>query len=253
MAVPEPKLLVSLHDVSPRHAASVRSIVGWLGRLGLPPAQLLVVPDFHGKWPLASHAGFCQEISDWARLGHELVLHGYFHLESPTSGMASGNLRSRFQRRFLTAGEGEFLSLDAKEAGVRLDRGLDMWAEACLSPRPTGFIPPAWLHRPDLDDALWERGFEWTENHQGFRFRDGMRLPSPVITWASRDPLRRIGSRIYCPSAVRLHKNADLLRIAIHPHDFDHPSLVRSIERTLRRARHGRRAVGSIHSAKKDS
>jgi uncharacterized protein len=250
MNVPESKLLVSLHDVSPRHAASVRSIVAWLGRFGIPPVQLLVVPDFHGKWPLASHAGFCQEVSAWGGLGHELVLHGYFHLESPRSANGPETLRSRFQRRFLTAGEGEFLSLDAKEAGLRIDRGLDMWAEACLSPRPRGFIPPAWLHRPDLDAALWERGFDWTEDHQGFRFRDGRRLASPVVTWASRDPLRRIGSRIYCPSAVRLHAKADLLRLAIHPHDFDHPSLIRSIEHALRLALRDRRPVGSLESLK---
>lgn len=250
MNATDAKLLVSLHDVSPRHADSVRAILRWLERTGLPPAQLLVVPDFHGRWPLASHADFCQEINAWGALGHELVLHGYFHIEDPRAGAPAGNLKARFQRRFLTAGEGEFLSLDAAEAGARLDRGLDMWSEACLSPRPAGFIPPAWLHRPDLDEALWARGFAWTENHQGFRFRDGSSLPSPVITWASRDPVRRIGSRIYCPSAVRLHRNARLLRIAIHPHDFDHPSLVRSIGRTLRLARIGRTAIGSVFPVK---
>jgi hypothetical protein len=248
MPEPDPKLLVSLHDVSPRHAASVHAILRWLESFGLPPVQLLVVPDFHGKWPLASHAGFCQEINGWASRGHELVLHGYFHLESSRSVTSPETFRSRFQRRFLTAGEGEFLSLDAKEAGIRLDRGLGMWSEACLRPRPKGFIPPAWLHRPDLDAALWERGFEWTENHQGFRFRDGKRLSSPVITWASRDPVRRIGSRIYCPNAVRLHRDSGILRIALHPHDFDHPSLIRSIETTLRLAMRGRKAVGSIES-----
>jgi uncharacterized protein len=248
MPVPENRLLVSLHDVSPRHEAAVRTILGWLAERGLPPAQLLVVPDFHGKWPLSSHDDFCREIGTWRDRGHELVLHGYFHLESPRAVAVAEGLGARFKRRFLTAGEGEFLSLPPDAAGSLLDRGLEMWERSGLGSRPRGFIPPAWLHRPDLDPVLWDRGFAWTENHQGFRFRDGARLASPVITWASRDPMRRIGSRIYCPSAAQLHAKAGFLRLAIHPHDFDHPSLIRSIDRTLRLAMRDRTVVRSVES-----
>lgn len=246
MHATEPRLLLSLHDVSPRHAPAVKTILEWLSAREMPRAQLLVVPDFHGNWPLSEHPEFCQDIANWRDQGHELVLHGYYHLESKSTPQPAQGLVARFQRRFLTAGEGEFLALSAAAAAELLDDGLAMWEKAGLGDRPEGFIPPAWLHRPDLDPVLWSRGFKWTENHRGIRFSDGKRLDAPVITWASRDPVRRIGSRIYCPSAVRLHANAEVLRIAIHPNDFDHPQLVRSIERTLGVARAERKVVGSI-------
>jgi predicted deacetylase len=241
----ERKLLVSLHDVSPRHAQAVRRILAWLAERGLPPVQLLVVPDFHGEWPLSAYPDFCQELRAWGEFGHELVLHGYYHRESERAEPKSPGLGERFQRRFMTAGEGEFLSLPPVEADALLEKGLSMWNQAELGAWPQGFIPPAWLHRPDLDGVLWKRGFRWTENHAGLRFRDGKRLVAPVITWASRDPVRRIGSRIYCPAAVRLNAKAALLRLAIHPHDFDHPQLIRSIDRTLELARRHRRPTGS--------
>lgn len=246
----ERALLVSLHDVTPRHADAVRKILPWLARLGIPPVQLLVVPDFHGQWPISAYPDFCREVRDWGEAGHELVLHGYHHLESPAAQRRSPGLLERFKRSFMTAGEGEFLSLPQKEAGDLLEKGLAMWSQAELGPWPKGFVPPAWLHRPDLDGALWRHGFDWTENHAGLRFRDGKRLASPVVTWASRDPVRRIGSRIYCPAAVRTCSKAPLLRLAIHPHDFDHPQLVRSIERTIRLAlSDGRKASNSTRFA----
>jgi len=244
MPAAELKLLVSLHDVSPRHAQAVRRILSWLAERGVPPVQLLVVPDFHGKWPLSAYPDFCQELRAWNEIGHELVLHGYYHKEGEPDPSRRTGLGERFKRRFMTAGEGEFLSLDPTEADALLEKGLGMWYQAELGPSPRGFIPPAWLHRPDLDGVLWNRGFHWTENHAGFRFRDGNRQASPVITWASRDAIRRIGSRLYCPAAVKLHATAPLLRLAIHPHDFDHPQLIHSIDRTLRLALKHRKAIG---------
>lgn len=241
----ERKLLISLHDVTPRHAVSVRKILSWLAELGIPPVPLLVVPDFHAEWPLSAYPDFCQELRTWREIGHELVLHGYFHLESRQKTTDPTSLGTRFQRRFMTAGEGEFLSLPPDRADELLEKGLSMWNQAELGRPPQGFIPPAWLHRPDLDPVLWNRGFRWTEDHAGLRFGDGRRIASPVVTWASRDPVRRIGSRVYCPAAVKIHAKASLLRVAIHPHDFDHPQLVRSIDRTLRLALRDRKAIGS--------
>ena len=236
---------MSLHDVTPRHAAPVRQILSWLAERAIAPAQLLVVPDFHGKWPLEGYPDFCQELSAWRGKGHELVLHGHYHQEAPRPADLREPVSSRLKRSFMTAGEGEFLSLPAREAGALLDRALRVWELSGLGEVPGGFIPPAWLHRPDLDQELWKRGFSWTEDHAGFRFRDGLHVPSPVVTWASRDPVRRIGSRIYCPLAVRLRRSARVLRLAIHPHDFDHPQLIRSIDRTLELALSDGRSVSN--------
>ena len=233
--MPAPSLLVSLHDVSPRHAAAVDRILSEFHALGLPPAVLLVVPDFHGAWPLSNHPRFLGRLRELGGAGHELALHGYFHQELAQDRSASRGASAFLRRRFLTAGEGEFLSLPPHRERERLDRGLDMWDASGLG-RPDGFVPPAWLHRPDLPATLWELGFSWTENHHGLIFRDRPPLKSPVITWASRDPLRRIGSRFFAPLALRAWRSEPLLRIAVHPHDWDHPVLAASIRTTIRSA-----------------
>lgn len=230
-----PGLLVSLHDVSPRHAAAVEEILAGFRALGLPPALLLVVPDFHGEWPLSDHPRFVERLGELGAAGHELALHGYFHKELAEDRADSRGASAYLRRHFMTAGEGEFLSLSPGRQRQRLEDGLRMWALTGLE-KPVGFVPPAWLHRPDLSEILWESGFAWTENHRGLLFRDRAPLVAPVITWASRDPLRRIGSRVFAPVALRTWKSAPLLRIAVHPHDWDHPALVKSIQTTIRAA-----------------
>lgn len=226
------KVLVSLHDVSPRHADRCREILSFLKERGVPPVALLVVPDFHGGWPLDAHPEFVREILDWHEAGHELVLHGYWHRELEASAPQGSGLRTWFARRFMTGGEGEFLALSPEAVRERLDAGLALWERIGL-PRPAGFVPPAWLHNGNLDPALAERGFAWTENHSGVRAPGGQFLSSPVISWASRDVVRRQGSRLVCPFLARRWKDEEILRVAIHPHDFDWPQLVRSIDGVL--------------------
>ena len=224
-----PDFLLALHDVSPRHAGACRQILSFLKGRSLPPAALLVVPNFHGKWPLEDHPEFLTELSSWATEGHELALHGLVHIEERPVG---GGFSAAFQRRFLTGGEGEFLALSASEIRSRLETGLVAWERTGL-PRPRGFVPPAWLYNEHLDPELARLGFAWTESHTDLRVPGGATLASPVISWASRDPLRRIGSQVVCPSLARLWKGRARLRIAIHPHDFDWPVLVRSITSVL--------------------
>jgi predicted deacetylase len=237
------RLLVSLHDVSPRHGRAVESILGHLERLGLPPVPLLVVPDFHGKWRLSEHPAFLDRLRAWSSKGHELCLHGFFHLERSEDASAASGPGAILRRRLLTAGEGEFLSLAPDRARARLEAGLAEWDACGLGSRPRGFVPPAWLRRPDLPEVLWSMGFSWTEDHHHVLFREAPALRSPVITWASRDPVRRIGSRFFAPAALRAWNSRDVLRVAIHPHDWDHPALVRSISGTIAGALGRRRPV----------
>jgi hypothetical protein len=234
------KVLVSLHDVSPRHASRCREVLGFLKERGVPPVALLVVPDFHGSWPLEAHPEFVEEIRGWQEVGHELVLHGHFHRELETSAPAGSGLRNWFARRFMTGGEGEFLALGPQAVRDRLALGLTVWDRVGLE-RPRGFVPPAWLHNGHLDPALAELGFGWTEDHAGIRVPGRRSLASPVISWASRDAVRRQGSRLVCPRLARKWRERDLVRVAIHPHDFDWPQLVASIDAVLSDlAAHGR-------------
>ena len=233
------RVLVTLHDVTPRHERAVDRMLALLDGLGVPPVPLLVVPDFHGQWPLDRHPAFVDRLRAWREAGHELVLHGYWHRELPTDSVRGG-LADGLRRGLLTGGEGEFLALDAAAAGARLDEGLAMWERSGLGPAPCGFIPPAWLHNAALDAELWKRGFQWTEDHAGLRYGDGATLPNPVISWASRDGIRRLGSRVVCPTLERIWRGRPVVRIALHPHDLDWPALEASLTSVLRRAaRHG--------------
>lgn len=238
------RFLVSLHDVTPRHEKAVENILEFLRSLGLPPVPLLVVPDFHGAWPLDEHPGFVERLLDWKKLGHELVLHGYGHLERSEDAALPTTLAGRLRRQFLTAGEGEFLNLGPEAATERLRAGLAMW-DRCGLGKVEGFVAPAWLFCKTLPHALWSQGFSWTEDHQGIHFAVDPFVRAPVITWASRDPARRIGSRLYAQAALSHWRRESLIRIAIHPHDLDHPTLVRSIESTLRAALRQREVVTS--------
>jgi hypothetical protein len=222
----------------------VETIISEFHVLGLPPSVLLVVPDFHGHWSLSDHPAFVGRLREWNTAGHELALHGYFHRELPEDRSNSKGASAFLRRRFMTAGEGEFLSLTPERQRTRLEAGLGMWS-SCGLENPSGFVPPAWLHRPDLPEALWQMGFSWTENHQELSFRDRPSLRSPVITWASRDPVRRIGSLAFAPCALRAWRNEPLLRIAVHPHDWDHASLIGSIRTTIRRALRLRAPISS--------
>lgn len=229
------RVLVTLHDVTPRHEAAVDRMLALLAGLGVPPVPLLVVPDFHGQWPLDQHPAFAERLRGWRAAGHELVLHGYWHRELPTDSLRGG-MADSLRRGLLTGGEGEFLALDAAAAGARLDEGLAMWERSGLGPAPSGFIPPAWLHNAALDAELWKRGFQWTEDHAGLRYADGAILPNPVVSWASRDRIRRAGSRLVCPTLEWAWRAKPVVRIALHPHDLDWPALEASLTTVLRRA-----------------
>ena len=152
----------------------------------------LFVPEYHGGYPSAGHA----EFAEWCRAPRpfevEWHLHGYYHLESsvpapaegaPSTTVASrteGGLASAFKRRYLTAGEGEFLALDAGSMRQRLEAGLASF-RACLGAEPRGFVAPAWLFHAGLPPLLAERGIRHTEDHRYLYRTDssGLACPAP--------------------------------------------------------------------------
>ena len=240
-------LIASLHDVAPPHLARLRRAEALFRKLGVARVQYLFVPDFHAKFPATRFPEFlawCREprpyeVSWW--------LHGYHHLDrAPQSGIPLSG-RERFLRRFLTAGEGEFLPLDAVEQDRRLKAGLAMFAECLPGIRPQGFVAPAWLYRPEtLLPLLRAHGLERTEDHRALHYvrKDDVRsLRAPVVTWATRNAPYRWMSLAVCPARAWWFRDADVLRVAAHPHDFDHAATAGSVEAVLRRALRDRRCV----------
>jgi predicted deacetylase len=224
-------LLISIHDVTPALDKNVRAWWDICRRRGVVPA-LLVVPDWHGAWPLDRSPEFVGWLRECAQTGAEIFLHGQRHDEV-------GLPRSRadaWRAWGKTALEGEFLTLDRQAARRRIDQGLVLFDRLGL--RPIGFVPPAWLARPDCDGAVADAGLRFSEDdrtvnvHEGARER---RIPSPVVRWSSRTPLRAHGSAIVASVRWRVERQSPHVRIALHPSDLDHVVTARSAERALDR------------------
>jgi hypothetical protein len=172
------KVLVTLHDVTPRHEAAVDRMLALLASLGVPPVPLLVVPDFHGQWPLDRHPAFAGRLRTWRAAGHELVLHGYWHRELPTDSV-HGGLADGLRRGLLTGGEGEFLALDAAAAGARLDDGLAMWERPVWDPPPRGSSLPPGCTTPPSTPSSGKRGFPMDRGPRGTPVRRRLDPPEP--------------------------------------------------------------------------
>jgi predicted deacetylase len=225
-------LLVSLHDVTPAHADRLARAERLFDALGIPAVTYLFVPNYHGRWPAHERADFVA----WCRASRafrvQWFLHGYFHREDTGRG-CHATLAEWCGRTFLTAGEAEFLALRGRALESRMTRGIDAFS-SCLGERPSGFVAPAWLYNDELLPALARLRVGFTESHfHVFDLRNGRALRSPVITWASRSAACRSVAIATAAIRSRLWTREPLVRIALHPRDFDHPQVVDSIQRTI--------------------
>jgi uncharacterized protein len=110
---------------------------------------------------------------------------------------------------------------------------------------PSGFVAPAWLYNEDLIPVLQRLGIRFTESHfHVFDLQAREAVPSPVITWASRTPVHRAGARACASIERRLWQRKPFVRVALHPADFDHPRIVKSITKTIEALSATRRVIG---------
>jgi len=232
------QLLVSVHDVSPAHAEALERVFALLDRLGVTRYALLVVPEWHGGWPLAEHPEFTAMLRDRQRAGAEVLLHGLQHDEDGSSRTPLQHLRAWGR----TAREAEFLALDSVEAARRVDRGLEIMRAAGLE--PAGFVPPAYFHGAGLDGVLRERGFTVTEDAWSvIRLADGARFRAPAVQWSTRTRLRAAAGVGIAALRRPVDRPRGLLRFAIHPPDVDDPLVGPSLRASLSALLAERRAV----------
>jgi predicted deacetylase len=238
-----PELLASLHDVAPFHLARLRRAEDELAALGVTRAAYLLVPDFHGRGRADRDDAFVA----WCRAPRpfrvDWVLHGYTHRDDTPPSTAGRTRVERWKGTHMTSGEGEFLTADAAALEDRLRRGRDVF-RAVVGAEPEGFVAPAWLYTPVLPPLLASLGFRWTEDHRAVHDLRGTSLRAPVITWATRTAFRRRTSVLGTPLLWRLWKHRPLVRLAVHPFDFDHADTAESIRRVWRRALAGGRQRG---------
>ena len=230
MAIRERLLLASIHDVSPRFESEIDRLMDLLSPHVGERLAMLVVPNHWGEAPIVAGSLFASRLRHWADGGVEMFLHGYFHRDQARHGGADG-----LRARFMTAGEGEFLGLSQTAAASRIAEGRALLEDVIGRPID-GFVAPAWLYGKGALAALAECGIPIAEDHMHvWSPSTGTRLArGPVITWASRTPLR-LASSLVAAAALR-SAPPRVLRIGVHPPDCRHPKLVRSIDKTFGKA-----------------
>ena len=222
-----PPVLVTIHDVAPPLMARVERLWEICAARNVNPG-LLVVPDWHGGAPIEGDTACVNWIRARAADGAEIFLHGERHDEI---GSPRG-WRDEIRALGRTNKEGEFLTLGHDAARARIDRGLVRLRALGLS--PIGFVPPAWLARPDTHRAVREAGLAVSEDDGViYDFKGARTIVAPVVRWSSRGTVRALGSLVQAQLRWTLQRGAAVIRIALHPADLDHPATAASVERTL--------------------
>jgi predicted deacetylase len=141
-----------------------------------------------------------------------------------------------------TAGEGEFFDLKREEALKRLTIGLSEFSSCGLN--PVGFIAPAWLLGEEAEEAVRESGFEYTTRIATVSdFRGGRVHNARSLVWSVRAAWRRWCSLAWNNLLATSLRNAPLLRIGIHPPDWEHPAIRAQILEVTSAALAGRHAM----------
>ncbi len=222
-----PRLAVALHDVEPRSFARCKDIREWLGERGVERVTLLVIPaaDLH---PIGSRA---PALAAWLRgrvaCGDTVAQHGLAHMASRPA---------RWPRNLLASWQGggaaEFPGLDAQDTARRVQTGRRLLQEIELD--PLGFVAPGYAYTQALRREL-RSSYQWFAELRCVQVGERLRLNSPALCLGASTALKRRLS----PAYVRFAANrnvSDLMRLDIHPADFDLRGHIATIEAVLARA-----------------
>jgi predicted deacetylase len=226
-------LAVALHDVEPRSFARSREIRDWLADRDVERATLLVIPaaDLH---PIGARA---PELAAWIRdrvaHGDAVAQHGLVHRASGTAP---------WPRSALAAWQGgpaaEFPGLDREDAARRVITGRRLLRDIEVDPR--GFVAPGYAYSRALREILAE-SHEWFADLRAVRTRHGDVCARALCLGSSTKLKRALSPRVVRAAA---RGAGEVMRVDIHPADFDHPSHVATLVRILEQASvEGRTAV----------
>ncbi|HEX4146097.1 MAG TPA: DUF2334 domain-containing protein [Pirellulales bacterium] len=241
--MPPMQLFVAVHDVTPFHLTRLKRAEALFEKWGIEKVLYLLVPNYHGAHRADRDAAFRAWCHRKRPFAVEWCQHGYFHIVTKHAASVE---RLEFHHGLIGAGghpagsplsdEGEFRQLSSQWLKDRLVRGREVFRRT-LDRDPTGFIAPKWTANRHLVEVLTELGYSWTEDdHSLCHLASGRRQWSPVITWATRSTWRKQLSLWGCPLLLHLTQSMPLLRVAMHPFDFDHADVIASIGRIVAHA-----------------
>jgi len=223
-------LVVSVHDVAPVTREAAERIIVDLARHGVTRTSILVVPNYHYSGVSTLDPPFVRWLQSLEEQGNEIVIHGYFH-ERPRR--SNETLRERAITRVYTQDEGEFYDLDYDGAFRRISQARDEFVAAGL--RPRGFIAPAWLLSAEAERAAADAEMEYTTRLRNvLDLRSGETFPARSLVYSVRNGWRRTMSLAWNAALFRRLEHTPLVRLSIHPVDFNYPTIWRQIVRFIR-------------------
>jgi predicted deacetylase len=219
------RVAVAIHDVEPGTFERVAAIRQWLLARGIDRTTLLVVPAAR----LHPFDSVRPELADWLRGrvadGDCVAQHGLRHLRTHAAGPL-GSVHAR-----LAGGRSaEFAGLDSDATAAAVETGLRLLARAGL--RPLGFVAPAYLYTRPLRGELATR-FSWWADLWAV-CTSGRDLPVPALSLGTSSLLRRATSPVLLKA--RAARAGAVMRLDLHPADFDHAGHVATIDQVLARA-----------------
>lgn len=230
---PPGALAVAIHDVEPRSFQRTQEIRDWLLDHGVQRVTLLVIPasELHPIGPRAP--GLVQWLHRRTACGDAIAQHGLVHRAA---------FRAPWPRSVLAGFQGgpaaEFPGLDPDATRRRVEMGLRLLREAELE--PAGFVAPGYAYTRALRQVLSGPSYRWFADMGGVDTRACGRIRARALCLGSSTPFKRAVS----PAVVRAGARGrrDLVRLDVHPSDFDLPRHVAALECVLERAE-GRRTI----------
>lgn len=198
--------LVCIHDATPAYARETREIVRDLAPLVGRRLSFAVVPNWHGRWPLAAHPGYCRLVED---ASEELLLHGYFHQRR----------RGWAPATWFAQGCDEMNGLDPEETHRTLAFGQRYFTDLFGEPA-RGFLAPGWQRghvRPSSGRTL---GLEHVVGFFALESCTGRRVPLATWTWdcGRWGWLGHLGNGV---GALSRSLDRGVPTLAIHPRDLE--------------------------------
>jgi len=220
-----PSLVVSIHDVSPQTWPAVERILAELATVGVTRTSLLVVPDHHHRGHFLAYPDFCEWLRQREAEGHEMVIHGYYHLREKKRGEG---VADKVTTQFYTAGEGEFYDLGTYEAESLVSRALADFRRAGLN--PCGFVAPSWLLSDAAFAVLKAAGLRHTTRLRVFYdLANDREIASQSLVYSTRAAWRRMMSRAWNATLFRMLRKKPLMRLGIHPPEIDYSAVWQQI------------------------
>jgi predicted deacetylase len=219
-----PYLAVAVHDVEPGTFRRVAAIRDWLADHGVARVTLLVIPAAGGR-PLHERMPLVHWLALQAAGGDAVAQHGLLHEQT---------VRPRGPARWQVAWKGgraaEFPGLSTEECDRRVLLGRRLLAAVGLPPR--GFVAPAYAYTSGLR-AVVAGTHAWSADLLGISLGKSSRIRAPALCLGTSGALKRAAS----PRVVRMLRplSGPIVRVDVHPADFDHTGHVSALEALLAR------------------